>query len=58
MCTCTRGPVFFVWVTVVILVIAGIVVLASRRRELIQRWTLLRAACRFVAKLLRNSCVG
>src|ERR1700694_843521 len=31
--------VFFMWVTVVILVIAGIAVLASRRRELIQKWT-------------------
>src|SRR6201993_5317131 len=31
--------VFFMWVTVVILVIAGIAVLASRRRELIRRWT-------------------
>jgi phosphatidate cytidylyltransferase len=31
--------VFFMWITVVILVIAGIAVLASRRRELIRRWT-------------------
>jgi phosphatidate cytidylyltransferase len=31
--------VFFMWVTVVILVIGGIAVLASRRRELIQKWT-------------------
>src|ERR1700747_727543 len=31
--------VFFMWVTVVILAIAGIAVLASRRRELIRRWT-------------------
>jgi phosphatidate cytidylyltransferase len=31
--------VFFMWVTVIILAIAGIAVLASRRRELIRRWT-------------------
>jgi phosphatidate cytidylyltransferase len=31
--------VFFMWVTVGILVIAGIAVLASRRRELIQKWS-------------------
>jgi len=31
--------VFFMWVTVVILVIAGIAVLLSRRRELVQKWT-------------------
>src|SRR6201998_3684938 len=31
--------VFFMWVTVVLLSIAGIAVLASRRRELIRRWT-------------------
>src|SRR6201997_60453 len=31
--------VFFMWVTVVLLAIAGIAVLASRRRELIRRWT-------------------
>jgi hypothetical protein len=31
--------VFFMWVTVVVLVVAGIAVLASRRRELIRRWT-------------------
>src|SRR3981189_3699878 len=31
--------VFFMWVTVIILVIAGIAVLASRKRELIRRWT-------------------
>jgi phosphatidate cytidylyltransferase len=31
--------VFFMWITVSILVIAGIAVLASRRRELIQKWT-------------------
>ena len=31
--------VFFMWVTVVVLVIAGVAVLVSRRRELIQRWT-------------------
>jgi len=31
--------VFFMWVTVVILVIAGIAVLASRKRELIRKWT-------------------
>src|SRR6201997_659203 len=31
--------VFFMWVTVVILVLAGIAVLASRKRELIRRWT-------------------
>ncbi|MBV9516290.1 MAG: phosphatidate cytidylyltransferase [Mycobacteriaceae bacterium] len=31
--------VFFMWVTVVILVIAGIAVFASRRRELIRKWT-------------------
>src|ERR1700744_1732758 len=31
--------VFFMWVTVVVLVIAGVPVLVSRRRELIQRWT-------------------
>jgi phosphatidate cytidylyltransferase len=31
--------VFFMWVTVIILVIAGAAVLASRRPELIRRWT-------------------
>jgi phosphatidate cytidylyltransferase len=31
--------VFFMWVTVAILVIGGIAVLASRKRELIQKWT-------------------
>src|ERR1700747_1659104 len=31
--------VFFMWVTVVLLVIAGIAVLASRRRDVIRRWT-------------------
>ena len=31
--------VFFMWVTVAVLVIAGIAVLISRKRELIQRWT-------------------
>jgi phosphatidate cytidylyltransferase len=31
--------VFFMWITVVILVVAGIAVLASRRHELIRRWT-------------------
>ena len=31
--------VFLMWVTVVILVIAGIAVFVSRRRELIQKWT-------------------
>jgi phosphatidate cytidylyltransferase len=31
--------VFLMWVTVAILVIAGIAVLVSRRRELIQKWT-------------------
>ena len=31
--------VFFMWVTVAILVIAGIAVMGSRRRELIQKWT-------------------
>jgi phosphatidate cytidylyltransferase len=31
--------VFFMWITVGILVIAGIAVLASRRRELIQKWS-------------------
>src|ERR1700756_974715 len=31
--------VFFLWVTVVLLVIAGVAVLASRKRELIRRWT-------------------
>ena len=31
--------VFFMWITVGILVIAGIAVLASRKRELIQKWT-------------------
>jgi phosphatidate cytidylyltransferase len=30
---------FFMWITVVILVVAGIAVLASRRHELIRRWT-------------------
>ena len=30
--------VFFMWVTVAILVIAGVAVLVSRRRELIQKW--------------------
>lgn len=31
--------VFFMWVTVAILVIGGIAVLVSRRRELIEKWT-------------------
>jgi phosphatidate cytidylyltransferase len=31
--------VFFMWVTVAILVIGGIAVFASRKRELIQKWT-------------------
>jgi phosphatidate cytidylyltransferase len=31
--------VFLMWVTVAILVVAGIAVFASRRRELIQKWT-------------------
>jgi len=31
--------VFFMWVTVAILVVGGIAVFASRRRELIQKWT-------------------
>jgi phosphatidate cytidylyltransferase len=31
--------VFYMWVTVSILTVAGIAVLASRRRELIQKWT-------------------
>jgi phosphatidate cytidylyltransferase len=31
--------VFFMWITVGILVMAGIAVLASRRRELIQKWS-------------------
>jgi phosphatidate cytidylyltransferase len=31
--------VFFIWITVVILAVAGIAVLASRRHELIRRWT-------------------
>ena len=31
--------VFLMWITVGILVIAGIAVFASRRRELIQKWT-------------------
>ena len=31
--------VFFMWVTVAILVIGGIAVLVSRKRELIQKWT-------------------
>ena len=31
--------VFYMWVTVAILAIAGIAVLVSRRRELIQKWT-------------------
>src|SRR5258708_40257331 len=35
---CSRA-VFFMWVTVGILVIGGIAVLASRRRELIRKWT-------------------
>jgi phosphatidate cytidylyltransferase len=31
--------VFFMWVTLIILAIAGIAVFASRKRELIQKWT-------------------
>ncbi len=31
--------VFFMWVTVAVLLVAGAAVLASRRRELIRRWT-------------------
>ena len=31
--------VFFMWVTVAVLAVAGIAVLISRKRELIQRWT-------------------
>jgi phosphatidate cytidylyltransferase len=31
--------VFFMWITVAILVIGGIAVFASRKRELIQKWT-------------------